>query len=274
MAFTQDYFNYYDMDLFKKFYQYSISIISLGGYVRLLQYFLFQHYKFKVIKKNKELIERKKADVCYICALGPSLKSVDLAKIKGDTLVVNHFYKMKERNPDFVPTYYLMYDPGFATSHRSALNDAIDIYGGKGTTFLLNSQFSKLSLCNSSIYYISAFKGFFSGQNYSIDKPMPSFPNVVGVAIGTVMGMGYKKIVLLGCDFNSFASPVSNHCYEEKDNNRRIKLWYELYRYSIVAYGHEEISSYAKKNKIEIVNSTKGSLIDSYPFQIDESIYK
>ena len=181
---------------------------------------------------------------------------------------------MKDNNPDFIPTYYLLYDPGFATSHRSALNDAISVYADTGTVFLLNSQFSTLNFDNrSNIYFISAFKGLFSGQKYSIDKVMPSFPNVVGVAIGTVMGMGYKKIVLLGCDFNSFASPVSNHCYEEKNNGRRIKLWYELYRYSLVAHGHEIINEYAQRNGIEIVNSTKGSLIDSYPFQIDDALY-
>ncbi len=261
------------MDFFKSLFKLDISIINLGGYIKSIQYFLFEHYKYSVVKKNKELIERKKSDICYICALGPSLKNVNLSKIKGDTLVVNHFYKMNKSNPDFVPTYYLMCDPSFASTHRYALNCAIDAYSKKGTIFLLNSKFSSLNLDSHRIYYISAFKGEFSGQNYRIDKVMPSFDNVVGVAIGMVMGMGYKKIVLLGCDFNSFASPVSNHCYEEKDNDRRIKLWYELYRYSLVAHGHEQISTYAKKKGIEIVNSTRGSLIDSYPFQIDESLY-
>lgn len=262
------------MDYIKLLFILNLKLLNIGGWIRTIQYFILEHYKFNVIKRNKQLIEGKKSDICYICALGPSLKDVDLSKIKGDTIVVNHFYKMHKLYPKFIPTYYLMYDSSFGSSHRYALDNALEIYSNKGTRFLLNSRFAKFLNESNYIYYISAFKGEFLGQEYSIDKVMPSFDNVVGAAIGMAIGMGYKKIVLLGCDFNSFASTVSNHCYTEKENQRRIELWYELYRYSIVAYGHCTLQNYAKKHGIEIVNSTKGSLIDAYPFDIEEQLYE
>lgn len=261
---------------FKFLFKINLWLINLGGYIRTIQYWFSEHYKFKVVMKNNVLLEKGVGKTCYICALGPSLKSVDLAKIKGDTMVVNHFYKMKDQYSDFVPTYYIMYDPGFIKPvYFDNLREAVSIYSPKGTIFFLNSKLSRYDVGSiDNIYYLSAFRGEFLGQNFRINRVMPSFDNVVGVAIGTAMGMGYKRIVLLGCDFNSFASPVSNHCYAEKNNQRRIELWYELYRYAIVAYGHCTLQKYAQKHGIQILNSTKGSLIDAYPFEIEENLYK
>lgn len=260
---------------FKSLFKLNLYVVNLAGYIRTIQYWLTEHYKFNVVKKNNALMDSDNGKTCYICGLGPSLKDVKLSEIKGDTIVVNHFYKMGDNIPEFVPTYYIMYDSGFVLpEYFENLKRALDFYSPKGTKFLLNSKLSKKNLDKyDNVFYISAFKGEFMGQEYRIDKVMPSFDNVVGAAIGVAMGMGYKKIVLLGCDFNSFASPVSNHCYEEKNNVRRIELWYELYRYSIVAYGHESLQKYAQRHNIQIVNSTKGSLIDAYPFEIDEDLY-
>ena len=199
---------------FKSLYKLNLWAINIAGLIRYLQYFFFQRYKFSVVKRNMGLKSKKKHDVCYICALGPSLKNVKLESIKGDTIVVNRFHRMSDRWPGFIPTYYLMYDAAFGGAFRAELDKAIGKYLNKGTTFLLNSRFAKvLSPEINGIYYLSAFKGEFSGQDYRIDRVMPSFDNVVGVAIGAAMGIGYKKIVLLGCDFNSFASPVSSNCY-------------------------------------------------------------
>lgn len=250
-------------------------ILHVTGYIKCILYILRDFRMMSSVRQNTELLNKKKSDTCYVCALGPSLKKVDLSRIKGDTIVVNRFHKMSDRYPGFVPTHYVLADAAFGDRCKNELDEALEKYSPKGTNFIVNSKFHKHGLEKkwNNVFYVSTFKGEFYGQDYRLDRIMPSFSNVVGVAIGTAMGIGYKKIVLLGCDFNSFASPVSSHCYTEVDNTRQIRLWYELYRYSIVAWGHEKLAKYARKQGIEIVNSTKGSLIDAYPFKIDESLY-
>jgi hypothetical protein len=52
-------------------------------------------------------------------ALGPSLKQVGFKQKKGDSIVVNRFFRMKEFNPDFVPTYYMMMDDTFTDPERN-----------------------------------------------------------------------------------------------------------------------------------------------------------
>lgn len=102
---------------------------------------------------------------------------------------------------------------------------------------------------------------------------MPCFQNVVGASIFILMLIGYKNVSLLGCDFNSFASCVKNHCYSEKNNARTMSLSFELFCYSIAAQNHDDLQAYAIHNGVQIFNSTKGSLIDSYPFKFEDSLY-
>lgn len=254
------------------------TVVNVGGLIKSAKYYLFNRNYITGVKRNSELFARKKSDTCYVCALGPSLKQVDFSRIKGDTIVVNEFFRAGRENPDFVPTFYLMIDTVYKNVTREIQNfkDGISQYCGKETVYLLNSKFEEM-ICNynfkGNFYYLSCFKGLFNHKKeFRIDRVMPAFGNVACVAIACAIALGYKKIFLLGCDFNSFASRSLDHCYGSED--RVIKMSYELYCYSMVADMHDQLQAYAKKHGITIINTTKGSLIDAYPYEIDESLYK
>jgi hypothetical protein len=156
---------------------------------------------------------------------------------------------------------------------------ALDEYIEKGCTYLLNplakniDSLSKYATNN--IFYTPCCKGIFSeNRKLQIDQILPAFGNVVCTAIGIAMAMKYNKIVLLGCDFNSFAQATPAHCYKDKNTLRQIPLDYELFCYSFNANIHMELAKYASKHGISIINSTKGSLIDAYPIEIDMTLYK
>ena len=48
---------------------------------------------------------------------------------------------------------------------------------------------------------------------------------------------------------------------------------WELYAYSIVAHQYDSLQEYANRNSFSILNSTKGSLIDAFPMEIEEHLY-
>ena len=124
------------------------------------------------------------------------------------------------------------------------------------------------------MFFISPFDGRLKiNKEYKIDKWQPAFQNVVGAAILTLMLMGYKNINLLGCDFNSFASTTQEHCYQDYSKARLYPLYQELFAYSFAAKDHTDLSLLAEKMGCRITNRTKGSLIDAYPLEIDESLY-
>lgn len=266
---------------FWQLYKFNQYLINVAGYIRYIQCFFFSHRRFSVVKRNSSLRNRENnGKTCYICALGPSLKKVDLMKIKGDTIVVNLFNKIGQRFPDFIPTYYLIVDAGFIKpKYWPDFKECFDAYINKGCKFIIHSGCESFISSyyghdKENLFYVSQFKGRFNhNRELEIDHIMPSLGNVASTAIGCAIAMGYKKIVLLGCDFNSFAAPVATHCYDEKDNSRKVSLGMELFSYSFIANLHEELAEYARLHDITIINSTKGSLIDAYPLDIDETLY-
>lgn len=269
---------------FRTLYSLNLEFVNAGGKIKYLLRLPSLRKTLQMLKKNEQLISNRKSDTIYICGLGPSLADVDLDKIAAmdnvDTLVCNYFVKMANTTK-LKPTYYMMADSGFAKpKHRPALEKAIQLF--PDTKFIWNSSIPKLDpstldySCDK--YFIAMYNGYYiKPKHYEITKVTPAFGNVICAAIGFAIGAGYKKIVLLGCDFNSFAFPHEVHCYDggkESKNARRISLDFELFCYSFDATVHLKLAEYARKKGVEIINSTKGSLIDAYPIIIDEKLYE
>lgn len=264
----------------KSLYNFNMRAFDIAGSVKCVQNYFLKHKLYTVIKRNAQLKERvKTSGKAYVCALGPSLKQVDLNKIKGDTIVVNRFFKIGKEFPDFVPTYYIMIDYGFASeANKKDFHEALDTYLPKGTIFFLNSMLAGSPLLEGyntdNIYFISCFRGnVHENKKYQLDKILPAFQNVVGAAELILMLLGYKEITLLGCDFNSFASRKRVHCYKDTSEERISKMSWELFVYSLAAKAHDDLQAYAQKNNVVITNSTKESLIDSYPLEIEDNLY-
>lgn len=259
----------------------NLFTFNIAGKIKTVDNFIRKHYMFSVIKRNKELecVPNNSHKKCYIIGLGPSLKRVDLNSIDGDTVVLNRFFKVGESYPNFIPTYYMLSDEQFGNKDNiQDFERCLNAYVGKGTRYLLDSRFSREPLLKkyetSDFYYLSGFTGLLNiNKKYTMTKPTPIFFNTVGGAIFLAICMGYKQIVLLGCDFNSFATPMPQHCYNEKMNEKLRSLSMELFCYSFAANAHEVLQKYALKNGAKIINSTKGSLIDAYPIEIEENLY-
>lgn len=268
---------------FRTLYSLNLEFVNAGGKIKYLLRLPSLRKTLQMLKKNEQLISNRKSDTIYICGLGPSLADVDLDKIAAmdnvDTLVCNYFVKMANTTK-LKPTYYMMADAGFVNpKHRPALEKAIQLY--PDTKFIWNSSFPALDPSTLNYpcdkYFIAMYDGYYiKPKQIDITKVTPALGNVICVAIGFAIGAGYKKIVLLGCDFNSFAFPHEVHCYDGgKDNKaaRRISLDFELFCYSFDATVHLQLAKYANLLGVEIVNSTKGSLIDAYPMDVDDNLY-
>lgn len=234
-----------------------LSLLRIPAYLKLRN----------VIKFNKNLKAKRSSDKCYICGLGPSLKDIDISKLDADIIAVNRFNMVGADN-NVTPTYYCIIDNSFFEGKdKNDFYNAVDKY--PNTAFVLNgkyyTQIQKKFGYKDNFFYACFWKGIFTQKN-KIDfrKILPVFINVVGAAIALAMFVGYKEIILLGCDFNSFASPKAVHCYDEVNQDRKWTMAFELFSYSFAADMHYELQKYAKINNIRIINSSKGSLLDAY----------
>ncbi len=230
-------------------------------------------------KKNTELAKYKKSKRCYILGLGPSLKGVDFSKLDGDLIATNRFYKFDDKK-QLIPNYYVVVDRAFyGGDAKDAFKECVMQY--PDTCMVLNGIYrdwceNEIGNINKLRHYFYMWNGGVSAKrDLSLTKVLPAVNNVVHIAIMLALHCGYEEIVLLGCDFNSFASPVANHCYKDAKSERLWTMEYELYAYSLAAHAHNELNKYAHNKGQRIVNCTKGSLLDAYEFDygIMDNIY-
>lgn len=255
------------MDKYRALFNMNINMIDFIGKLFMTKraFFLFKNRKF--LRKNKELLEKKSHDVCYILGNGPSLKNIDFSNLHGDTIVTNMFHK-SENLFDFDPKFYLMIDEQF---YIGEIKKEIQKVSKKfpNTTLLLNGLYKdyvdELLPKEKDRYYLYAWNGAMRRKKViDCSKVLPAINNVVNIAICIALYMNYSEIILLGCDFSSFASMKKVHFYKEEEDTRNMTLAYELFNYSLVAEAHLELDLYAKDRGIKILNATKGSLIDAY----------
>ena len=249
----------------------NLYIQNFGGKLLSVKRFPFIVREKDKLMRNRELFQFKNSDTCYILGLGPSLKQIDLKKLHGDTIATNRFYRF-DADCTISPTYYMMMDNDFFSKGKDCLIHARTQY--PDSAFVLNGKYSQEALTHtgeSNTFFMYSWKGLFSAsRELSITKLMPVFGNIVCCAIAFAMSMGYKRIILLGCDFNSFATQKVQHCYAEaKDAPKLRSLAMELFCYSFEAEMHNRLAEYANNHGISIENGTPTSLIDSYPFLSD-----
>lgn len=229
----------------------------------------------KIRYLNAELTQYKKNDRCYVVGLGPSLKTVDFSKLNGDIIATNRYYKF-DSNVSLKPTFYCIVDKAFFIGDaREDFKEIISRY--PDVCYVLNGLYAAEILKQfktiAHSYYAFMWNGAMSSKKkIDFTHILPAANNVVSISIMLGLYCGYQEIVLLGCDFSSFASPGMVHCYEEKNGSGAVPLDFELYRYSLTAHSHNELQKYACRKGIRIVNATRSSLLDSYPF--DKKIMK
>lgn len=256
------------MDKFELLFKFNIFFLNV-----VLIFFRLKRYTFNLktkreLKKNKFLyqIERKKR--CYILGLGPSLIKENLESLNGDIIVVNRFYKIKEANKINVK-YYVITDNEFYIGNAfNELKEAITFF--PKAVFIFNNKYKEIIKKEygeqSRFYFIENCNSVLPDKRkLRVEKPLPISLNCVCTALFIALALQYPEIILLGCDFNSFAKSEMAHCYDEKNKKRIWKLYYELFCYSFVSKVHDKINEYALYNNLKIINKTPMSLLDSYP---------
>lgn len=216
--------------------------------------------------KNKILRGSANQERCYILGAGPSLSNVNLDLIIGQPVIaVNRLYLL-ESYEALSPIFHCALDPGMCNGvYREEFYDVITSH--PSINYLLSgnvpSPFKKREntfICQLGFIPSKMVKPF------RLDLPSAAFTNVVQFAIELAMYMGFKEIVLLGCDFNQFASRTDRHVYDNRvtAKKRTLNMTHELLMHTIMLLQYEYIKEYAKRVGISIVNATEGSLLDVF----------
>ena len=242
----------------------------------------------------------------FILGCGPSLKEV-LATPKlfeelqnNDVMVTNRFalsedfYKLK-------PQYYILLDPAFCVEENimkdpsiQAMYASINKVDWVMTLFL--SQRANISVIqqfvtnkNVALYKYNATTviGPLKLQNLMYRKGLgiPTSRNVIIPALELMINFGYKNIYLYGFEFswtknfdvdprNNRVYESSKHFYNDPDIQYFERGMYRDYLRHIdeMLFGTEQMAYFAESEGTSVVNRTRGSFIDAFPYENPETL--
>lgn len=241
----------------------SYSIVNIGSRIK----FIVDYPKYKkYLIQNKNLENKYFGERCYILGNGPSIRSVDMGLLKDKyTFVVNKFYKSEQYHV-LNPTFHCIYDKFIFSDCKNDVEEILRIKKNN-SIFILNRRAAGLISDEDRCRFVySTLLPTGKHIHFNLSKNANTYLNVVPFAIQCALYMGFKEIILLGCDFSIFASRKESHFYDNgADIKRKESLYQDLQGHAIVCCQHAYLKSYADKHDIKIINATKNSLLDVYP---------
>lgn len=219
----------------------------------------------KLLRINNK-IPKSNSNTCFILGNGPSIKDVDIKLITNyDAFTVNYFHK-SEQSSLLNSKYHIFVDELFYEGEGLEYTKNLIQSKKELSFFVRHHAYNKFSefFDRDNIFYMYQKKVQVGKKiNCDITKNSDACINVLISAIEIAIFLGYKKIYLLGCDYNSYCSNTDSHFY--KDNTvKKINIGDEL-RYYALAHKHlYALQDYSEEKGINIINLTKNSLIDAF----------
>ena len=176
-----------------------------------------------LISANEKYLNIHSGKRCFIIGNGPSLKNVDLSKLKDEyTITVNQSPRM-ENFKDIHTTYHLWVDERFFHIDKNNPNDMelLDVMRKVNTEDNKPTVFYKVPAYNmikkfgldkeQKISYI--MDGYINTDTPNVDfpitEPVPIFSTCIHYAILIAVYMGFKEIYLLGCDCTGIINTIN-----------------------------------------------------------------
>ena len=260
--------------------------------------------RWKLLKKNEELRNKYEGETCFVIGNGPSLKlEKRLGELKNyKVFSVNQFYR-SEWFDVVQPDFHVMVDPLFFNlsdqneTHRDTLERMRKIALQEKTQMILPADaygFIKENLGNvENHYYIKeryavseAYK-----KKYDMAGYLPASCNVVLTAIYCAIYMGFKRIVILGCDMTGLLdnyikrSPNKeiekfSHVYSyTEEEKKRMQDVHKMHTNEFMLHGFYKMFRDFRVLKIkcnelgiDLTNATQETALDCIPFSVLDNI--
>jgi hypothetical protein len=249
---------------------------------------------FEELCKNNEKFRNKHfGERVFILASGPSIKTQNLKPLENETCIaVSHFH-LHEDIHTINPRYHVLapQHPPFNFNDSSKyFRDFIKAYPDNQTSIFLGINHYKYNylqllkehpeLKRPIFYYLDYSAGMqLDEQNHLLDdswditKSPFAMRTVIYGAIQLAIFMGFKQIILLGCDhdyLNDINRTTNHHFYQEEkgisdkshlEQFTREKWFFEYYmRWK----DYRLMNEYAASKGVKIINATNGGLLDVF----------
>jgi hypothetical protein len=226
------------------------------------------------LRQNSHLRGLYSERACFIIGNGPSLNDMDLLPLSHiHTFTVNYFFKHKDFlkiNPDF----YVVLEPLTDLSAIFYTNLFNKLKSLDDTKVFLRLELRDYMAKNDPLL-INRCTGLLTGRGIKVGRRLASSLNGIfdpadGAVFASLMiaaELGFKKVFLIGCDFNHIFERREAHFYEDQEKTYLEGKSNLVLARNLVAYLEkmEVLNKALKKKGVEVFNAGIGGLTDTFP---------
>ena len=256
--------------------------------------------EIKLLDSNSIFEKKYEGARCFILGNGPSIKTLDFAILKNEfVFTVNQLAK----NPNFPKldsNFHFWADHRFfefdfdnpTEGDLELIQSMINVKNGDTSpevfydlsAYPMIKRFNLDSLLNIHYFALASVERdfFFRDHSYNLSKCVPDFSTVVQTCICAAVYMGFKTIVLLGCDQTSILTIIQSKVEQQdiggygydvsKAEQNRLRefakkstLANEFRWQADILDAYEFLFKYCQSKGVKLLNATEGSLIESIP---------
>jgi uncharacterized Rossmann fold enzyme len=155
----------------------------------------------------KGLKDKYKGERVFVIGNGPSLKDINMSLLKDEfTFSFNRAY-IAYNDWGFYPSFYMCVDEVVLPDNKKEIIDLINKKETKKTLFFFPHKAKNILINKNRVFYFGA-KSFINDFNENIQK-WAVLQNVGATSMQIAVYLGFKTIILLGCDCNYVEKPDS-----------------------------------------------------------------
>jgi hypothetical protein len=251
------------------------------------EYLVYNSTEGKRLRKLKNIYAGKR---CFIIGSGPSINSMDLTLLKNEfTFCLNAFILHKDI--DLInPKCYISGNPLLLKSAFFQKDIASFLRAKKSIIKVFDYDFSKpvRTIMNSfdNVYFLKFNQErrilSYGKKIFDLTKELPASDSsvLIQAAIPLAVYMGFKKIILVGCDCSyhtgkDFGKIDGNHFYKESENKDLTDLancatelysdyWADTSQYELLINEWTIVKNCVEKRGIEIINAGVGGKLNVF----------
>lgn len=247
----------------------------------------------QLAKGNTAFKNRHQGDRCFILATGPSVAQQDLSALSHEhCIAVSHFF-LHQNIRTISPRYHVVapYHSPFTFDEVDKLVEGMhDHYSEETTCFFCHvpyrfSTFEFFRAHPEKSFKNSCFIDYthsvaldehnnLSHRMWDIAGSPFQVRTVIYAAIQLAIYMGFKEIYLVGCDhdyLHDMKRVSHHHFYKEEEGVSDVEhlsaftseRWFQEYYYRWKQY--RLMQEYAQKRGSQILNATRGGMLDVFP---------
>ena len=242
-----------------------------------------------MLAKNSSLKNKHLGQRCFIVGNGPSVKNVDLSRLRGETVFsVSNGYLHKGFDV-MSPLYHCIPQ---ITYGRMTEEDVVAWFQemqrgiGSAELFLNETEFALVNkyglFPGRRVHYLSLQKNFDEMTDRKIcdiSRPVPRVESVPVMVLMIALYMGFEEIVLLGIDHDHFTTGKYLYAFEpqaQKDKdlavdangNVEISRYDDFHSLARLWRQYRALNEIALSNNRAIYNANPQSELDEFPFKV------